>query len=555
MKALIWSCKDVLTRSNDVSVGLRHQATMECAAMYDHNLSVLIGVHIGLFGAAVAHLGSEKHRKYLPLIEDYTMPGCFALTELGHGSNVRGIETIATYDGEEFIIHTPSETAQKYWIGGAALWAKWSAVFANLVLGGENKGVHCFLVRIRNDDGTPVKGVQIADCGHKMGMNGVDNGRIWFDHVRIPRDNLLDRIAQVNAKGEYASKLESVEARFGATMLPLTGGRVSIAMNSINVCKIALTTAIRYSSTRKAFGPVGRPEVPILHYLSHQLRLMPLLATTYAFNFACTDLKMKYVNRDKASAKQVHVLSSGYKALASWHMARTLSECREACGGQGYKSDNRFGSLIADHNISLTFEGDNNVLLQQVSKALLSDPSARPSAPVKNTWRGRRIEESELLGTEFQLGMFKLRKDDLLRRLQERMASTKALGEFESWNACLDVAAELGRAYTELTLLHHFIDARKPNLSPSVHKAFDLLRSLFALSKMDEDPSFLRYQYVDSDTADAIHSSVVALCTKVVDLALPLVQSFGVPDFLLGKIAFDWVAHNSRKNLITRAAL
>jgi len=384
MKALIWSCKDVLTRSNDVSVGLRHQATMECAAMYDHNLSVLIGVHIGLFGAAVAHLGSEKHRKYLPLIEDYTMPGCFALTELGHGSNVRGIETIATYDGEEFIIHTPSETAQKYWIGGAALWAKWSAVFANLVLGGENKGVHCFLVRIRNDDGTPVKGVQIADCGHKMGMNGVDNGRIWFDHVRIPRDNLLDRIAQVNAKGEYASKLESVEARFGATMLPLTGGRVSIAMNSINVCKIALTTAIRYSSTRKAFGPVGRPEVPILHYLSHQLRLMPLLATTYAFNFACTDLKMKYVNRDKASAKQVHVLSSGYKALASWHMARTLSECREACGGQGYKSDNRFGSLIADHNISLTFEGDNNVLLQQVSKALLSDPSARPSAPVKN---------------------------------------------------------------------------------------------------------------------------------------------------------------------------
>lgn len=71
---------------------------------------------------------------------------------MGHGSNVAGLETTATYDpaSEEFIIHTPTLTATKWWIGGAAQTCTHSAVYAQLIINGKRCGVKTFVVQLRD---------------------------------------------------------------------------------------------------------------------------------------------------------------------------------------------------------------------------------------------------------------------------------------------------------------------------------------------------------------------------------------------------------------------
>lgn len=142
------------------------------------------------------------------------------MTELAWGSNVAGIETTAEYDAttREFVITTPSNSASKFWIGGAGQHGKVSTVFAQLTVGGVKRGPHVFVVRIRDDAGRLMPGVRIKDLDAKMGLNGVDNGQIWFDGVRVPRTALLNRFADVTEGGEYTSPIPSIGARFGKSL-------------------------------------------------------------------------------------------------------------------------------------------------------------------------------------------------------------------------------------------------------------------------------------------------------------------------------------------------
>ena len=220
----------------------RSVAGFETLAYGDLSLLVKCGVQFGLFGGAVLHLGTERHHeRYLARIARLELPGCFAMTETGHGSNVQALRTTATYDPdtEEFVVHTPDDDARKDYIGGAARDGRLAAVFAQLVVGGEPRGVHALLVPIRDEDGTVLDGVRIEDCGAKLGLDGVDNGRIWFDHVRVPREALLDRYASVTADGTYSSPIENPTKRFFTMLGTLIQGRVSVCGAAINATKVA----------------------------------------------------------------------------------------------------------------------------------------------------------------------------------------------------------------------------------------------------------------------------------------------------------------------------
>eukprot|EP00775_Hariotina_reticulata_P012347 gene12347-12481_t len=220
-----------------------------------------------------------------------------------------GIETTAVYDPttREFVLHTPSNTASKYWIGGAGQHAKLCAMFEQLMTAdGACKGPHVFLVRLRDDRCQTTPGeaglwhqasqsklaghVRDACCiichihrcvyqdlGPKMGLNGVDNGQIWLDHVRVPHDALLDRFASVDAAtGCYSGPIANNTARFGTMVGALTLGLVLLAQQTaVEACKIGLTIAICYAAQRPQFG-----DKLILNYLTLQRRLLPGLAAT-----------------------------------------------------------------------------------------------------------------------------------------------------------------------------------------------------------------------------------------------------------------------------------
>jgi acyl-CoA oxidase len=350
----------------------------------DPSLQIKAGVQWGLFGSAVLHLGTEEHhKKWLPGILSLEIPGAFAMTETGHGSDVASIATTATYDAatDEFVINTPFRGAWKDYLGNAALHGVAATVFAQLITKGVNHGVHAFYVDIRNPEtGEFLEGIGGEDDGIKGGLNGIDNGRLHFTNVRVPRANLLNRYGDVDAEGTYTSPIASPGRRFFTMLGTLVQGRVSLDGAATNASKIALQIAVKYALERRQFNASSPTEEEVLmDYQRHQRRLIPLIAKTYAMGFAHEELLQKFDGvfsgrEDTEETRQdLETLAAALKSLSTWNALDILQECREACGGSGFLIENRFASLRADLDVYVTFEGDNNILLQLVAKRLLGD--------------------------------------------------------------------------------------------------------------------------------------------------------------------------------------
>jgi len=360
-------------------------ASFEELVLADASLQIKSGVQWGLFGSAVMHLGTEVHHKtLLPDIMSLKVPGAFAMTETGHGSDVSAVGTTATYDeaAGEFVIHTPFRAAWKDYLGNAALHGTAAVVFAQLITQGVNHGVHAFYVPIRDENGF-LPGVGGEDDGIKGGLNGIDNGRLHFTHVRIPRTNLLNRYGDVDESGVYTSPIDSPGRRFFTMLGTLVQGRVSLDGSAVVASKLALTIAITYATQRRQFTAASDEEVVLLDYQRHQRRLLPRLAETYAMSFAhetflgAFDGVFSGAHDTDDDRQDLETIAAALKPLSTWAALDILQEAREACGGAGFLAQNRLTQLRADLDIYTTFEGDNNVLLQLVAKRLLGDYAAK----------------------------------------------------------------------------------------------------------------------------------------------------------------------------------
>lgn len=357
-------------------------AAFEQLVLADPSLQIKSGVQWGLFGAAVMHLGTDYHHKaWLPGIMSLEIPGAFAMTETGHGSDVASIATTATYDEDtaEFIIHTPHRGAWKDYIGNAALHGKAAVVFAQLIVRGENHGVHALYVPLRDESGF-LPGIGGDDDGYKGGLNGIDNGRLHFTNVRVPRTNLLDRYGSVDENGVYHSPIESRGRRFFTILGTLVQGRVSLVGASAVASQLGITIGVRYGLERRQFPIPGSEEEHVLmDYQVHQRRLLPRLANAYAMTFAQDVLLDLFHDVFSGAAdtedqrQDLETLAAALKPYATWSALDILQGAREACGGQGFLAENRLASLRADLDVYATFEGDNTVLLQLVAKRLLGD--------------------------------------------------------------------------------------------------------------------------------------------------------------------------------------
>ena len=304
------------------------------------------------------------------------------MTETGHGSDVAAIGTTATYDVDsgDFVLHTPFRAAWKDYLGNAALHGIAAVVFAQLISLGVNHGVHAFYVPLRDGTGAFLPGIGGEDDGLKGGLNGIDNGRLHFDQVRVPRENLLNRYGDVAVDGSYSSPIGSPGRRFFTMLGTLVQGRVSLDGAATQASALALTIAIRYGSERRQFtAGSDTDEEVILDYQRHQRRLIPRLATAYAQTFAHDEFLVKFdqvfsgVAATDVDRQDLETLAAALKPLSTWNALDTLQEAREACGGAGFLAENRLVGLRADLDVFATFEGDNNVLLQLVAKRLLTD--------------------------------------------------------------------------------------------------------------------------------------------------------------------------------------
>ncbi|MGV9724447.1 acyl-CoA dehydrogenase family protein [Nocardia beijingensis] len=551
---------------------------LEMLAYADLSLWVKSGVQWGLFGGAVENLGTERHREYIERLISLDLLGCFAMTESGHGSDVANLETTATYDPEteEFVVHSPTPSARKDYIGGAAEHARMAAVFAQLITRGENKGVHCLLVPIRDENGADLPGVTTYDDGLKGGLPGVDNGRIVFDHVRVPRENLLNRYADVAPDGTYSSEIENPSRRFFTTLGTLVRGRVSVGGAAAAGARVALSIAVRYALQRRQFSdPDTGVETVLLDYRSHQRRLLPLVAKSYALAFAQNDLvrRMHLVqtgqNLEPGAQRALEKRAAGLKVAQTAHATRAIQECREACGGAGYLTENRLVTLKADTDVFTTFEGDNVVLTQLVAKELLTayadevrDLDAlgwvrfaatmagdvvRKRSGVRQliqTLRDRgddSIDEGDLSRRVVQLQLFADREDYLVRTAAHRLrARAEETGPFEAFNNAQDHILAAGAAHIDRLVLEAFIEGISDIEDPAARELADWMCDLFVYTTIEENQAwYIMHRFMSVDRAKAVRRGVNELVDRLRPHALTLVEAMGVPETMLRAAMLD----------------
>ncbi len=563
----------VTTKEHDLAAFI---STFETLGFGDLSLLIRFGVQFGLFGGSINTLGTEAQRQeHLPRVASLALPGCFAMSEVGHGSDVASLETVATWERatRSFVVHTPREAARKDWIGGAARNARMATVFAQLEADGERHGVHAFLVPIRDESGALLPGVRAGDSGHKMGLNGVDNGRLWFDRVRVPEGALLARFARMNEAGDYESPIANPSKRFFTMLGTLVGGRISVAAGANSVAKVALAVAVRYATARRQFGATDGREVPLLAYPTHARRLLPRLATTYVLHFALDALKARFgeaqrrataAREDAPDTREIEAEAAALKALASWHAVDTARACREACGGQGYLSVNRLPDLCADVEIFTTFEGDNTVLLQLVAKSLLSGfrrrfegmgfggvarhliDRARTAVTEMNPVAVRRTDDAHLRDRGFHLAALRYREEKLLSTAAARLR--KRLGaKMDPHAAMLDVQEHLvalARAHADRLALAWFDEAVSALPEGEVRERLDRLGALHAITALRDDAFFLTEGYLDAVKERALREESEALLRELQPDAVGLVDAFGIPaECLAAPIAFMDPAH------------
>lgn len=267
----------------------------------------------------------------------------------------------------------------KFWIGGAAKTSNISVIFAQLYIGDKNYGPHAFIVPIRDrETHMPLPGIILGDCGKKIGMDGVDNGFMIFNHVRIPKDNLLNRFSNVTDEGEFQTLIESPDHRFGMQLGALGTGRILVILASSCFLEVCLRITVRFSAMRQQFGKPGEPELSLIEYPMHQYRLFPLIAKTAMWRIASSKILQMWGKNQKhlftpnnRKLAELHSLISCLKSTLSWDSVSAIAECRRACGGLGYSQYAGIGFFHSSLDIHQTWEGDNNILMQQTGKYLL----------------------------------------------------------------------------------------------------------------------------------------------------------------------------------------
>ncbi|WOG86311.1 hypothetical protein DCAR_0205513 [Daucus carota subsp. sativus] len=517
-------------------------------------------LHWGMFVPAIKGQGTdEQQEKWLPLAQKMQIIGCYAQTELGHGSNVQGLETTATFDSktDEFVLHSPTLTSSKWWPGGLGKVSTHAVVYARLLTDGQDHGVHGFIVQLRSlEDHLPLPGITVGDIGTKFGngaYNTMDNGVLRFDHVRIPRNQMLMRVLQVSREGKCTYSDVPRQLIYG-TMVYV---RQKIVKDASNALSRAVTIATRYSCVRRQFGSQnGGPETQVIDYKTQQNRLFPLLASAYAFRFVAEWLHWLYGDvtdrlkvNDFSTLQEAHACTAGLKSLTTSATADAIEECRKLCGGHGYLCSSGLPELFAVYIPGCTYEGDNVVLLLQVARYLVKMVSQLGSGiqPVGTTAYMGRAEQlmqchSDVKKAEDWLNPSAILEAFEARAIRMAVSTARSLGKFsnpeEGFAELSADLAEVAVAHCQLIVVSKFINKLKQEIHGNgVKQQLILLYNIYALSLLHKHRGeFLATSSITAKQASLATTQLRNLFSQVRPNAVALVDSFNYTDHYLGSV-------------------
>jgi acyl-CoA oxidase len=551
-------------------------------------------VQFNLFGGTLLSIGTEKHHKMMDDIDNFSKVGCFGLSELGYGNNAVKMETRIDYNpaDECFTINTPHPMAQKYWITNGAEHAHYCLVFGDLRIRGHDDtfGVHGVLVPIRDlTTHEAMPGVTVEDMGHKMGLNGIDNAKLSFDNVKVPRENLLDRFAQVDADGTYRTEVKgAVRSRFLKTADQLLSGRLCIASMSQGVAKAMLAMTVEYSTSRLSAGPLGESTAPIMAFQLQQEAILPLLAKTVACEIALYKTKTAWaMNRKDEPIVSNHLLIAyccAIKAYTGWHVNVLANKLRERCGGQGFLSANRFGQGIAGTHSSITAEGDCSVLMMKVMMELANEMKTDKKWQQKV---GREVVLENLKWLKAPIKWANAGKIDDISGLMKLMESRMALSIGESGLAMRHTdkdkkyvfannnsqgtdpdAQERKRrvnyhktvsenqhliqaganAWTEFFIAEAFQEAIEEETDADLKRVLNEMLELYILDCIKKDLGTFVCKHA-SINQDHLNKRYNALCQSLTKNVVGICDAFGyTKEMMNAPIANDWVKYNAVNN-------
>lgn len=557
---------------NQIIHPVLHAEWFNVLFFYDASVPIKIGVLRAMVVNAMYQLGSEHHHHIAEKFENGDFTGCFALTEISHGTNAKGMQTTATYDKKTkcFVLHSADFKAAKCWVGGLGKVATHAFVFAKLITpDGKNHGLHNFLVPIRDPKTfLPYPGVIVGDMGEKISLNGIDNGFVMFKNYSIPRTCLLNKNADVSEDGTYLAVVKDTNERFRASLGALSYGRISITSICAYNAIMALIIAIRYCSVRRQFGPNESEEWPVMEYQAQQWRLFPHLAEAYAMKLFSSkflrngiDFRMNLMHNKNSSlladiGTEIHALSSAAKPVCAWTARDIIQDCRESCGGHGYLKMSRLGDLRAENDANCTYEGENNVLVQQTSNWLIAQwanmlngkPIASPLCTIDFIAHAEHI-----LSTKFSQATFHETIDPenllftlkwlvcyYLKNTYARVKLLKARGHnsFEVRNDSQTFHAHtLSILYAQYVIFKWFLDFIKSTDFKKEERAVMLkLCSLYGAVNIEKRLGELYmggYASQDTGMGNLLREGIIFLCKELLPDAVALVDVHAPPDFIV----------------------
>lgn len=515
------------------------------------------------FITTIKEQADEQQRTYwMPKIQSGEVIGCYAQTELGHGSNVRGIECQARWDpkAKEFELHSTTLTASKWWNGTMGRTANHAIVVAQLLVPKSptsteyiSHGPHPFVVQIRDlKTHKNPNTIAVGDIGPKYGYAPMDNGYMLFNHHRVPHSAMLSKYSRVDPNTCTYSKPANPAVVYGS----LTAVRAAIIMHARLIMARAVTIAVRYGCVRTQFQDRDSkekkaPELSVLDYPTVQIRILPLLATAFALHYTGAAMHTLYENTrakidqgDFSKLAVLHAQSSGLKSLCTELAANSIETCRRAMGGHGFGGGSGYIQLNNDYLSKPTVEGDNWMITQQTASYLIKRMAAavtskgEPQDEVEEACRSWLQNERTTNPPPFAV-----LDDDaqIVRAFQRRsryltyQAYVAREVEKRSWNSLLIQLRKVSHAESQSILVDNFYQALcKESISSSLKVHLVTLFRLFAFYTMDaEARDFVKAGAVSDADLDRLPARVQELMAQIRPHAVRLVDAWKVPDFLL----------------------